>query len=226
MLFAITGVSRGLGRAMSEGFAKQGHTVVGCARSTEAISSLQSELGSPHRFDVVDVADANHVQRWAEQTLAESGPPDFLINCAAVMNENAPLWEMSEQDFSAIVDVNIKGVFHTIKHFVPAMKELGRGVIVNFSSYWGRSTSSDVAAYCSTKWAIEGLSRGLADDLPDGMASVAFNPGVIHTAMLQTCFGESAASYPGPDQWAKAAVPFILELSAANNGQSVTVPGY
>ena len=226
MLFAITGVSRGLGRAMSEGFAKQGHTVVGCARSSEAIASLQNELGSPHRFDVVDVADANHVQRWAEQTLAESGPPDFLINCAAVMNENAPLWEMSEQDFSAIVDVNIKGVFHTIKHFVPAMKELGRGVIVNFSSYWGRSTSSDVAAYCSTKWAIEGLSRGLADDLPDGMASVAFNPGVIHTEMLQTCFGDSAASYPGPEEWAKAAVPFILELSAVNNGQSVTVPGY
>jgi NAD(P)-dependent dehydrogenase (short-subunit alcohol dehydrogenase family) len=211
---------------MAIGFAAQGHTVVGCARNAESLGSLQTELGSPHRFEAVDVANSNQVRQWAQGSAKELGPPDFLINCAALMNRNAPLWQLSEGEFSDLVDVNLKGVFHTIKHFVPAMQERGSGVIVNFSSYWGRSTSSDVAAYCATKWAIEGLSRGLADDLPNGMASVAFNPGVIHTEMLQSCFGDSAASYPKPEQWANDAVPFILGLGAADNGASVTVPGF
>lgn len=226
MLVVVTGVSRGLGRAMALGFAAEGHTVVGCARSASALDGLQAELGAQYRFSVVDVSDGNQVQQWAEKTLTEVGAPDLLINCAAMINRNAPLWELSEQDFSDIVDANIKGVFHTIKHFVPAMKEQGRGVIVNFSSYWGRSTSSDVAAYCATKWAIEGLSRGLGDDLPSGMASVALNPGVIHTEMLQRTFGDSAANYPKPEQWATAAVPFILGFGPADNGTSVTVPGF
>lgn len=226
MLVVVTGVSRGLGRAMALGFAKEGNAVVGCARSAEALASLQDELGSPHRFDAVDVSDGKQVRTWAETVLDEIGTPGLLINCAAMINRNAPLWELSDSDFSDIVDVNIKGVFHTIKHFVPAMKQQNRGVIVNFSSYWGRSTSSDVAAYCATKWAIEGLSRGLADDLPSGMASVALNPGVIHTEMLQTTFGDSAASYPNPEQWADASVPFILGFGPGDNGTSVTVPGF
>jgi len=222
MLIAITGVSRGLGRAMAKGFAAEGHTVAGCARNESALAELQDQLGSPHQFRAVDIVDANSVKAWATQV----GSPDVLVNCAAMINENKPLWELSEEEFSQIVDVNIKGTFHTIKHFVPAMKEQGSGVVVNFSSYWGRSTSSDVAAYCATKFAIEGLSSGLANDLPVGMASVALNPGVIHTEMLQQTFGDSAASYPKPDQWARASVPFILGLGPADNGTSVTVPGF
>ena len=164
--------------------------------------------------------------RWAGRILDQLGPPDILVNCAALINRNAPLWELSEDEFGDVVDVNIKGVFHTIKHFVPSMIERGSGVIVNFSSYWGRSVASDVAAYCATKWAIEGLSRGLASDLRDGMASVAMNPGVINTEMLQSCFGSAAASYPNAMDWAESAVPFILSLSQRDNGSSVTVPGF
>ena len=229
MQIVVTGVSGGLGRAMALGFAKEGHTVVGCARNVEALKSLQEQLGTPHQCDVVDVSEGDQVQAWAEKVLNDFRTPDLLINCAAMINRNAPLWELSESDFSDIVDVNIKGVLHAIKHFVPTMKAQsaqGSGVIVNFSSYWGRSTSSDVAAYCATKWAIEGLSRGLADDLPSGMAAVALNPGVIHTEMLQLTFGDSASNYPKPDQWANAAVPFILGFGSADNGTSVTVPGF
>jgi NADP-dependent 3-hydroxy acid dehydrogenase YdfG len=61
-----------------------------------------------------------------------------------------------------LIDVNIKGVANVIRYFVPAMIERGSGVIVNFSSYWGRSTAAEVAPYCATKWAIEGLTRALA----------------------------------------------------------------
>ena len=222
----ITGVSRGLGRAMTEGFINAGHTVAGCARSKEAIAALQKQIESPNRFDVVDVTDHQQVEAWATSLLDKLGPPDILINSAAMINRNAPLWEISPGEFSNIVDVNIKGVHNAICQFVPAMVQRGSGLVVNFSSYWGRSTSSDVAAYCATKWAIEGLSRGLADDLPSGVASIALNPGVIHTDMLESCFAESARSYPSPEQWAAAAVPYILGLGSEDNGQAVTVPGF
>ena len=98
------------------------------------------------------------------------------------------------------------------------------GVIVNFSSGWGRSTAAEVAPYCATKWAIEGLTQALAQELPPGMAAVPLNPGIINTDMLRSCFDGSATNYPGPDEWAKIAVPFLLKLGASDNGKPLTVP--
>jgi NAD(P)-dependent dehydrogenase (short-subunit alcohol dehydrogenase family) len=219
-------VSRGLGRAMVERFNQAGHTVAGCARSSRSIAELEKRFGPPHRFDVVDVSQHQQVGTWAASLLKEMGPPDILINSAAIINTNAPLWAVPPAEFSDVVDVNIKGVHNTIHHLVPSMIERGSGVIINFSSYWGRSTSSEVAAYCTTKWAIEGLSRGLADDLPNGLAAVALNPGIIHTDMLESCFAQHAESYPRPEQWAEVAVPYILRLGTKDNGQALTVPGY
>ena len=221
----ISGVSRGLGLAMTAGFADREHTVVGCSRSPEAIKQLRDRFGAPHCFDVVDVADEQQVRLWASNVLATMGPPDLLVNNAAVVNENTPLWEIPPSEFSRVIDVNIKGVFHLIRHFVPPMVAVGRGVLVNFSSGWGRSTSPEVAPYCATKWAIEGLTRALADELPDGMAAVPLNPGVINTEMLASCFGASAASYPSPEQWAIKAVPFLLDLGPNDSGKPLTVPG-
>ena len=90
-----------------------------------------------------------------------------------------------------------------IRHAVPVMIERGKGIIVNFSSGWGRSTSPEVAPYCASKWAIEGLSQALAQELPRGLAAMALNPGVINTRMLQTCWGEHASSYEDADNWAR-----------------------
>jgi len=98
-------------------------------------------------------------------------------------------------------------------------------VIVNFSSGWGRSTDAEVAPYCATKWAIEGLTQALAQELPSGMAAVPLNPGIIATDMLQSCFGDSASRYPSPQTWAKKSVPFLLKISSADNGQPMTAPG-
>ena len=97
------------------------------------------------------------------------------------------------------------------------------GVIVNFSSGWGRSTDAEVAPYCASKWAIEGLTLSLAQELPKGLAAVSINPGVINTDMLQSCFGGSADGYIGPNEWAKKAVPFFLKLGASDNGKQLTV---
>ena len=185
----LTGVSRGLGKSMVAEFVDRGCQVIGCARSAEAVERLRDAYPGPHRFDSVDVASHQSVGRWAQEVLAAGGPPDLLVNNAAVMNRNALLWEVSAEEFDRLTAVNINGTANTIRHFVPAMISRSTGVIVNFSSGWGRSVSAKVAPYCASKWAIEGLTRALAEELPSGMSAVPLNPGIINTDMLQSCFG-------------------------------------
>lgn len=222
----ITGVSRGLGHALAVRLAGLGHVVIGCGRTRAAIEELQDQLGEPHGFSVVDVASGEEVASWARRVLARHPPVDLLINNAGVINNNAPLWQVPEEEFSRVIDVSLKGVYHMVRSFLPSMLERGQGVVVNFSSGWGRSTASEVAPYCAAKFGIEGLTRALAEELPPGLAAVALNPGVIHTAMLESCFGQSAKSYPGPERWADRAAPFLLELGPKDNGKSLTVPGF
>jgi NAD(P)-dependent dehydrogenase (short-subunit alcohol dehydrogenase family) len=223
----ITGVSRGLGRALVEEFVRLGHVVIGCGRSEKEIAQLQKQFPAPNDFAVVDVSSDEQVAMWAKRVLQSHSAPDLLLNNAALINRNAPLWEISAGEFSDVIDVNIKGVANVIRHFVPAMIKQGRGVIVNFSSGWGRSTDAEVAPYCATKWAIEGLTQSLAQELSrdcGSMAAVPLNPGIIATDMLQSCFAGGAAGYPAPREWAKTAVPFILKINSADNGRQLTVP--
>lgn len=225
MKIVITGVTRGLGRALAEEYIRGGHTVIGCGRSGTEIFDLRMAYAAPHDFSTVDVGLDSKVALWAAKVLENDSPPDLLINNAALMNRLAPLWEQDDREFTKLVDVNLRGVQNVIRHFVPAMVARNKGVIVNLSSGWGRSVAPNVASYCASKWAIEGLTKGLAEDLPDGMAAVPLNPGVINTAMLQACWAEGAASQPKADVWAKTAAPFILGLGPRHNGQSLSVEG-
>jgi NAD(P)-dependent dehydrogenase (short-subunit alcohol dehydrogenase family) len=225
-LIAITGATRGLGRALAGALASAGHRVVGCGRSAEAVESLRRDPGPPGEFEVVDIADDAQVGAWSRGLLMRHGPPDLLVNNAALINANAPLWEVPADEFSRVVDVNIKGVVNTIRHLLPAMIARGSGVVVNLSSYWGRSTAPEVAPYCATKWAIEGLTRALAQELPRGLAAVPLNPGIIDTDMLRSTFGEGAGRYPSAEEWARQAAPFLLGLGPEHNGKPLTVPGH
>jgi len=209
---------------MVDEFARRGHTVLGCGRSQKGIERLRRQLGPPHDFSVVDVAADGEVKAWAGRLVGAYGPPDLLLNNAGVINKNARLWEVPEREFARVVDVNLKGTANVIRHFVPAMVKREQGVIVNFSSGWGRSTDAEVAPYCATKWGVEGLTQAFAQELPSGMAAVALNPGIINTDMLQSCFGGPAAEYVAPAEWARSAVPFLLKLGPGDNGQQLTVP--
>jgi NAD(P)-dependent dehydrogenase (short-subunit alcohol dehydrogenase family) len=224
-LVVLTGVTRGLGRAMADEFVRLGHTVLGCGRSRTEIARLAAQFGAPHHFCAVDVSAAGEVEAWASRVLASHGAPDLLVNNAGVINKNAPLWKVPAREFAAVIDVNLKGVANVIRCFVPAMIQKKKGLVVNFSSGWGRSTDAEVAPYCASKWGIEGLTRALAQELPSGLAAVALNPGIINTEMLQSCFGGSASNYPLPAAGAKTAVPFLLKLGPAENGAQLEAPG-
>ena len=220
----ITGVTRGLGRALAEQYIKLGHLVIGCGRNVHTIESLSNAYPENTDFQVVDISDQRQVCFWAKDVLNKFGAPDFLLNNAGIINKNAALWDVPEQEFSDVININVKGVYNTIKEFVPNMIRIGKGTVVNFSSGWGRSTSPEVAPYCTSKWAIEGLSKSLAQDLQEGMVSVALNPGVIDTNMLRSCWDENAAMYEKPESWAKRVSPFILNISQKDNGASLTAP--
>lgn len=221
-IVVLTGATRGIGRAIAHRLAELGHTVIGCGRSRTGVAEISSSLGEPHRFDTVDVGLWPEVEAWAEAVLSETSPPDLLINNAGIINRNARLWEISAEEFGRVLDTNVDGTANVIRAFLPAMMARGRGVVVNMSSGWGRSTSPEVAPYCASKWAIEGLTQALAQELPPGLAAVAVSPGVVDTDMLRSCWAESAASCPSPEVWAKGATEFLLSLGVEHNGLSLS----
>lgn len=225
MKIVITGVGRGLGRALTDEFIQQGHTVFGCSQSPTRVAAIAQRFPAPNRFDVVDVTSLVALQVWADALVQREGPPDLLICNAAIMNETRVLWEVPAEEFEQLVQVNILGVFYTLKVFLPSMVAKQRGTIVTLSSGWGRSTSPEVAPYCASKYAVEGMTLALASELPAGMVAVPLNPGIIDTDMLRKCFADEASQYPVPKEWAKKAVPFLLGLGKRHHGTSQTVPG-
>lgn len=215
----ITGVTRGLGRAMMHGFIDAGHQVSGCGRDQSAIYALQ-KAHPDHSFTPLDVTDTEAVMNWANRI----APPDLLLNNAAIMNRPAPLWHIHPDEFAQLTHININGVHNIVYAFVPRMITNGSGVIINFSSGWGRSTSSEVAPYCASKWAIEGLTQAMSQELPAGLGVVALNPGIINTDMLQRCWGDGASTFPCAKTWARSAIPFILGITDQDNGRALTCP--
>lgn len=223
-IVCITGCTRGLGRAMVEEFVKLGWIVSGCGRKAGAVQELQQKLDEAHFIQSCDVANEAEVAAFCKDVVARVGVPDLVLNNAATINPNRMLWQMSAEDINSIVDTNIKGTIAMMRHLLPEMLTKGGGVVVNFSSGWGRSTSAEVAPYCATKWAIEGLSQAVAQETNGKVAIVALNPGIIDTDMLRSTFGPHAGNYPNATQWAKKAVPFLASLTLKQNGKALTAP--
>jgi NAD(P)-dependent dehydrogenase (short-subunit alcohol dehydrogenase family) len=221
----VTGVSRGLGRELCRELARLGHVVVGCARSADSVAAMRAELGPPHRIDQLDVTDDAAVSAWALKLVAAGIVPDLLLNNAAVANEGKQAWRFDRDEIDRLLQVNVHGIFNVLRAFIPDMIRRKRGIVVNFSSGWGREAAAKVAPYCASKWAVEGMTKAMSYELPPTMGVVSLHPGIIQTDTLQASFGESAALYPKPDEWARVAVPFLLRITPADNGRQLSVPG-
>ena len=219
----ITGVAQGLGRALADELIAQGHRVIGCDVDAAALAALPPQSDSPP-FALVDVTDADQVATWAH-TWLEDYPPDLLINNAGVMHPLAPLWELPVGVCDRTIDVNLKGTLHVLRAILPAMVARNSGMVVNLSARWGRVGAAGAAPFCASKWAIEGLTQALAQELPAGLGAVTLSPGAVHTQALVTIHGaDKAAGYPAPQTWAVQAVPYLLALTPALSGQALTCP--
>ena len=221
----ITGVSRGLGRALAERLIDLGHTVIGCARSSSVVEELRSRFGMPHRFAVVDVARDQDVDVWIRDLVRDGVVPDFVINNAAATHVPRPLWRFDAAEVEQVLQVNVIGPVNVIRHVLPPMLVRKTGMIVNISSGWGREAAARTGPYCASKFAIEGLTKSLALELPPGVGAVTLHPGIVRTEALEKAFGQAAELYPTPAQWAVVAAAYLLELTAESNGHALSVPG-
>ena len=163
------------------------------------------------------------VKIWADGFLERLGPPDLLVNNAAIINANANLWEISAE-IDQVIDVNLKGVANVIRRVVPAMV----APVGSRREPQLRLGPFDLAARRAVlrdEVGRRGPHPRLAQELPKGLAAVPLNPGIIDTDMLRTAFGTTASRFLNPAAWAKDAVPFLLQLGPKDNGKPLTVPG-
>jgi len=214
-IIVISGVSKGLGYQLAEKFCDVGYAVAGCSRSGKGPGGLSV-------CEAVDVSDFASVEAFARRVMADVGVPYFLLNNAALMNKAVNLWDIDSEDFESLINTNVTGTFNIIKAFFPAMALNKKGIVVNFSSGWGRTTSAHVAPYCASKFAVEGMSMAMAKEIPSGMAVVSLNPGFIDTGMVRGIYGDSSTA-ESPENWVKRAASFILNISPLDNGRQLTV---
>jgi len=221
----VTGCTSGLGLALVEQYVEQGHTVIGCGRRADRIADLSERFPSAI-FAVVDASDEAAVKDWSESLTAAGHKVDVLINNAGVgAGAGLKVWEVPAEDWTSVLNVNVHGILHMIRYFVPPMVESNKGFIVNISSGLGHSSNPTNAVYSTSKWAVESLSKSLALGLPEGCMCVPLAPGVVRTEMNPN------PRFPTAKEWSAVAAPWILNLwtsPAARdfNGASMCVPGY
>ncbi|MCQ6288039.1 SDR family oxidoreductase [Bacillus cereus] len=221
----ITGVTQGLGRAMVDRFHELGWNIYGCGRSKDKIEELKKQYSKIHDFQVIDVSDSQQVNNWANYILNRHTAPDMIINNASIVNQNAQIWKITDQEFENVMNVNVNGVVNVIRAFVPAMVARKEGIIINMSSSWGREGEAELAPYCASKFAIEGITKSMALELPHGMAVVALDPGgSISTPMLKSCAPQYINESPTPETWSHKATQYILNITIDKNGDSLTCP--
>ncbi len=183
----VTGANSGIGRATAIHLAQQGHDVYGTVRSVDKATKLQA-MGADAAVDVrlveLDVADDESVRHGFARILDEAGHVDVLVNNAGV-GGNAVAEECPPSLYLDVMNVNLCGAARCTQAVLPSMRERRSGAIVNISSIAGRIAALAQSPYVTSKWALEGLSEGLAQELaPFGIRVAIIEPGVTKTAIF------------------------------------------
>lgn len=178
----ITGGSRGIGKAITECFAKNGYTAVFLyAKNNEAAKATALESGAAAiRCDVSDPASVREACAEVEKLI---GAPDVIVNNAGISNISL-FQDVSDSQWSGIINTNLSSAFYVCRYFAPAMIQRHSGRIINIGSVWGKHGASCEVAYSASKAGLRGLTSALAKELgPSGITVNCIEPGVIMTDM-------------------------------------------
>lgn len=182
----IAGATAGIGKSTAILLANKGHTVIAAGRNRQALEALDRQFDTLHPLEM-DVTDADSVKSAVATvaTLLNGAALDILVNNAG-FGCAGPLELISDADFEAQYQTNVFGLVRVTRAFLPAMRERGRGRIINVSSVAGHVSMPFFAPYASTKHAVESISDALRLELqPHGVQVVLIEPGAVKTG-----FGE------------------------------------
>lgn len=182
----VTGSTKGIGRAIADALVREGMNVCISARDADEIKRAVEELGDAGDADVTgavcDVRDDEEVQALFAHALSELGGVDVLVNNAGV-GLFGRVEEMSPEDFRAVVETNLFGVFYCCREAIPLMKQRGGGYIINISSLAGANPHPEMSAYNASKFGLNGFSEALMQEVrQDGIKVSYVMPGSVNTA--------------------------------------------
>ncbi|RXR19005.1 3-oxoacyl-[acyl-carrier-protein] reductase [Flavobacterium amnicola] len=234
----ITGASRGIGKGIAEVFAKNGANVAFTySSSVESAMALENELtalGVKAKGYKSNAADFNEAQKLVDDVLAEFGTIDILINNAGVTKDNL-LMRMSEEDFDAVIEINLKSVFNMTKAVQKTLLKNRAGSIINMSSVVGVKGNAGQANYAASKAGMIGFTKSIALEL--GSRNIRCNaiaPGFIETEMTAKLNEDVVQGWRdsiplrrggSPEDIANACVFLASDLSAYVTGQVLNVDG-
>ncbi|MCS7185082.1 MAG: SDR family oxidoreductase [bacterium] len=218
----ITGGTRGIGRALIEVMYLD-YKIATCARDVEALEKLKLEF--PEVFiEVCDVSELNQVSRFIRHTIEYLGVPYILINNAGILGEMSEVVSYDEILWRKVIDVNLNGVFYVTKGFLKYMLEKNEGIIVNITTGVARNIRPKWGAYAISKYAIEGFTKLLAEELKNTSIKVyAINPGRTRTYMRKKAYPfEDPMTLPEPKVVARKIVESISNANELH-GSSIDV---
>ena len=180
----ITGAAKGIGFATAKRFAQEGAKVMITDVNPDAVKAAVDLIPGSEAF-VMNVTDRASVEAAVDQIMQRHGRIDILINNAGI-TQDARLVKMTEAQFDAVIDVNLKGVFNCTQLVVPHMLEVGKGAVVNASSVVGIYGNFGQTNYSATKFGVIGFTKTWARELgPKGIRVNAVCPGFIATEMVK-----------------------------------------
>jgi 3-oxoacyl-[acyl-carrier protein] reductase len=181
----VTGATKGIGRAIAESLVSAGARVAISARHEDKIAKTVTELNSKGSASaagyVCDVRDYEHVKSVFAKVASELGGVDILVNNAGI-GIFAPVESMTVDDFRAVLETNVFGVFYCCHEAIPLMKKRGGGYIINISSLAGTNAHPQMAAYNASKFGLNGFSEALMQEVRhDGIKVSYIMPGSVNT---------------------------------------------
>jgi 3-oxoacyl-[acyl-carrier protein] reductase len=181
----VTGGTRGIGRAIAEALLREGMSVCVCGRKAEEVERAVAEMSEAGEGSVTgavcDVRDYEEVKALVAHAVDELGGVDVLVNNAGV-GLFGPVEEMSPEDFRAVLETNLFGVFYCCREAIPVMKRRGGGYIINVSSLAGANPHPRMAAYNASKFGLNGFSEALMQEVRHDRIKVSYvMPGSVNT---------------------------------------------